>query len=71
MSDLFPFYAVTTENITLQKEGNSHMSDNDPYAEGREAHDCGKSISSNPYELDTDDYQSWDDGWTVAHEEED
>ena len=43
--------------------------DNDPHAEGREAHNCGQSETANPYPEDSDDHLSWNDGWEAAAEE--
>lgn len=45
------------------------MSDTDPHAEGREAHDAGKSETANPYPEDSDNFMSWNDGWNEAAED--
>ena len=46
----------------------------DPFAEGREAHDSGISITRNPYDLDDpeqeDAHMLWNDGWTAASSDE-
>ncbi len=42
---------------------------NNPYAEGREAHNVGHPETVNPYPEDSDDYLSWNDGWMAADEE--
>ncbi len=48
------------------------MTDNDPFAEGREAHDAGVEETKNPYDLDfeEDDHMSWNDGWIAADDEQ-
>ncbi len=43
--------------------------DNDPGAEGREAHDAGESETSCPYPEGSDDEASWLDGWNAAAED--
>ncbi len=43
--------------------------DNDPHAEGREAHDAGQSETSNPYPDEHPDFMSWNDGYQAAAEE--
>lgn len=45
------------------------MSGNDPFAEGREAHDSNKPETANPYPEDSDDHLSWNDGWNEGAEE--
>ena len=46
------------------------MTDRDPYAEGVEAHDCGLSDTSNPYDVndDFDAHTEWNDGFAEAVE---
>lgn len=40
----------------------------DPHAEGREAFDCGKDDSANPYDPETQEAEhfQWNDGWRDA-----
>ena len=45
------------------------MSDTDPEAEGREAHDAGQPETTNPYPEDSDAHLSWNDGWNAAADE--
>jgi len=39
---------------------------NDPFAEGTEAFDSGKSETENPYPEEGEDFLSWNDGWLAA-----
>lgn len=41
----------------------------DPFTEGREAHDAGKSETANPYPEEGDDFLEWNDGWNQAAED--
>ncbi len=45
------------------------MSHDDPFAEGREAHDSGVPETENPYSADSDEFLSWNDGWMAAEED--
>lgn len=45
---------------------NSHADDDDYFAQGREAHDAGKSDDTCPYPDDSGAGRSWNDGWTTA-----
>jgi hypothetical protein len=49
----------------------SNPKNSDPFAEGREAHDAGLSETANPYDPESDEFLSWNDGWSAAEDEAD
>lgn len=44
--------------------------DRDPYAEGLDAFYPGKSVTSNPYDVTTDEHLSWNNGYWDAESDE-
>lgn len=42
------------------------MSDDDAFEDGYDAYWEGFDVSDNPYDEDTDDRRSWEEGWRAA-----
>lgn len=42
----------------------------DPYAEGADAALAGRSEAENPYDPQSDEFLSWNDGWNSIFEED-
>ena len=49
----------------LEKEGNP-MATGNAFDEGYDAYWDGVDVADNPYEEDTDEHRSWEEGWRSA-----
>ncbi|MDG3444628.1 hypothetical protein [Nitrospirillum amazonense] len=47
------------------------MPNHDPFAEGADACIAGQPETANPYDLGTDDYLTWNDGWQSQADQDD
>ena len=45
------------------------MGNRDPFAEGKDAFLAGQSETANPYDDQSDDFASWNDGWNEGAQE--
>ncbi|MGA2063281.1 MAG: hypothetical protein ABSG67_22655 [Thermoguttaceae bacterium] len=57
--------ALTLEAIELE-HGCCEEGTNDAFEEGYDAYWEGVDVSDNPYEEDTDEHCSWEEGWRAA-----
>lgn len=53
-----------------RKRRKHHAEVGDPYAEGADAAVAGRSLISNPYDPNSEDYLYWIDGWHAAKEDQ-
>jgi ribosome modulation factor len=58
---------VTTPGVRpVLEKGDSPMTNNDAFQEGYDAYWEGVDVSDNPYDEETDDRRSWEEGWRAA-----